>query len=74
MVDEMVDETEDRIKVPIDEMKSLFDLILKKITEGRVSSFNDIISTVLERGYDSSVAADIIQFLSKKIAALVAGV
>ncbi len=54
-------------KLPPEELNSLFSDVFEAIKNERVVSYNDLISFVLTRGYDSSVAAELIQFISSRL-------
>jgi len=54
-------------KLPTEELNGLFGDLFKAIKDGKVTSHGDLISFVNERGYEGSVAAELIQFVSSKL-------
>jgi len=53
--------------LPPEDLNNLFKDIFEAIKNERVVSYNDLISFVLERGYDSGVAAELIHFISSRL-------
>lgn len=56
-----------------EEFKQLFRQLLTAVSEGRVSSYGDMIEFVIDKGYPAAEASELIQYLSYKIPSLSAG-
>jgi hypothetical protein len=55
------------------DLQKLFIKLLGAVRKGEVKTVNDVISFVLDEGYSEGTAADIVQFIFKKIPTLVGG-
>lgn len=66
LVDQTFGQT-DVPNVPYAESRRYFDGLMAKMVKGQVSSMNDVVSYTLDQGYDDSVAASLIDFVSTKV-------
>jgi len=55
------------LTLPKEELSKVFDELFSALKNEEVVSYNDLISFVLTRGYDSSVAAELIRFISDRL-------
>jgi hypothetical protein len=53
------------------DLRNLFNRFLAGVRRGEVKSTNDVLAFVLDEGYSSGVAADIVQFIFQKVPTLV---
>jgi len=53
------------------QLELLFDNVIGGVQEGEIEGYNDLVSFVLDKGYEGSVAAQIIDFLMSKIPSFV---
>ena len=53
------------------DLRQLFNRFLAAVRRGEVRSTNDVLAFVLDEGYSSGVAADIVQFIFQKVPTLV---
>jgi hypothetical protein len=53
------------------DLRQLFNRFLAAVRRGEVRTTNDVLAFVLDEGYSSGVAADIVQFIFQKVPTLV---
>lgn len=53
--------------VRVDDVKDLFKNVIKRIKSGYMKSYDDLVSTVYDHGFDGEDAVQVIQYIAKKI-------
>lgn len=54
-------------EVSMKDVRSMFSDLLKAVRDGRVSSYNDMLNFVFDRGYEGNTASRIINYIARKI-------
>lgn len=54
-------------EVSMKDIRSMFSDLLKAVRDGRISSYNDMLNFVYDRGYEGNTASRIINYIARKI-------